>query len=80
MTNEERREALNRARKEAYDHALKAELAVDGVTRQGHGEMAKVWAAVAEAMKDGDPVHDAPDGRPSTPSPVLSTEYGVITR
>jgi hypothetical protein len=29
-------------------------------------------------MKDGDPVHDAPDGRPA--DGVLNTEYGVITR
>ncbi len=79
MTNEERRTALNLARKNAltYAQAL-ADLsptiirvgAVDGPVEQVNpqfiaaAEQAKVWAAVAEAMKDGDPVHDAPDGRP----------------
>jgi hypothetical protein len=60
MENGERRAALNKARREAWEHALKAEAALDGVTRQAHGEMAKVWAAVGEVMKDGDPNHDGP--------------------
>lgn len=66
MTNEERRRALNTARAKALEFA---EAATVGYAQ--HGEdgpevlLATMWAAVAEAMKDGDPVHDAPDGRPA---------------
>jgi hypothetical protein len=60
MENGERRAALNRARREAYEHASRAESAIDGTTREAHGEMAKMWALVGEVMKDGDPDHDGP--------------------
>lgn len=80
MTNEERRRALNKARRKALEYAEAASSGTFSQTymsRQELAEMARTWAAVAEAMKDGDPVHDAPDGRPDG---VLNTEYGVITR
>lgn len=73
MTNAERRAALNKARERAMKYALEMEL-----TDTPPHFRAAVWAHVANAMKDGDPIHDAPDGQPS--SPVLNTEYGVITR
>ena len=67
MTNAERRAALNLARRMCLHHANEAEAApvMDGISRQGHGEMAKVWASVAEAMKvDSALEADGPDGRP----------------
>lgn len=73
MTNEERRDALNLARVKALAAAQEMEVA----TEVPPHFRAAVWAHVANAMKDGDPVHDSPDGRPSS---VLNTEYGVITR
>lgn len=67
MTNEERRAALNRARVKALEHAENAEggRMSDQVGPWNRArDLALIWAAVAEAMKDGDPVHDAPDGAP----------------
>ena len=87
MTNEERRNALNEARAKALANAKAAQRVNDHWSRWGSQapaaierltRMARMWASVAEAMKDGDPVHDAPDGHPV--DPALSTEYGVITR
>ncbi len=60
MTNEERREALNLARRNAVAAAHEMEAATDTAPHF----RAVVWAHVANAMKDGDPVHDAPDGHP----------------
>jgi hypothetical protein len=83
MTNEERRNALNAARKYAFRHACAAEefdFETDLTQFTKHCRLAEIWANVAQAMKDGDPVHDAPDGQPEKVSPVLKTEYGVITR
>lgn len=79
MTNEERRAALNFAREKALENAQAAEVHHSDLALR----KANMWALVANAMKDGDPVHDAPDGRPANafarPS-VLDTEYGTITR
>lgn len=86
MTNEERREALNEARAKALQWATYAERNFQrepyGSGNQHRIELAKMWAQVADAMKDGDPVHDGPDGASAfaPPSPVLDTEYGTITR
>lgn len=71
MTNEERREALNRARRNALQWAEWAERNFERTSvtsNQLRVEMAKMWAGVADAMKDGDPVHDGPDGRPTKAS------------
>jgi len=73
VTNEERRMALNKARVNALAAAQEMEL-----TEVPPHFRAAVWAHVANAMKDGSPDHDAPDGQPI--SSVLNTEYGVITR
>jgi hypothetical protein len=81
MTNERRRDALNKARGKALLYAQAADdwhAEGDSLNIQISCQMATMWARVAEAMKDGDPVHDGPDGLPD--SPVLSTEHGVITR
>lgn len=70
MTNAERRTALNEARALAFKHAQAAENLARNYA-PGYAEtverakLALMWAAVAEAMKDGDPVHDGPDGRPA---------------
>lgn len=82
MTNEERRDALNTARRKALRHAVTAEdydfESYPGQFTQ-HVRLAEMWAHVAQSLKDGDPKHDAPDGKPIA-SPVLNTEYGVIER
>jgi hypothetical protein len=66
VTNEERRAALNEARTLAQKHARIAEAAPRyGLDPDHHVRRSRMWAAVAEAMKDGDPMHDAPDGRPT---------------
>lgn len=70
MTNEERREALNQARKNALQWATWAERNFERETVTGvriRAEMATMWADVANAMKDGDPDHDGTDGRPTVP-------------
>jgi len=61
VTNNERRAALNKARAEALRHAVWAEETFPENTQQtwDHATMARTWAAVAEALKDGDPMHDA---------------------
>lgn len=63
MTNEERRRALNKARAEALRHATWAEELADQRHDDPKGwsariRMATMWAAVADALKDGDPDHD----------------------
>lgn len=65
MTNAERRTALNAARYNAYRHARNAEEEHNDVIRQPYIDLATMWATVAEAMKDGDPMHDGPDGAPT---------------
>lgn len=63
MTNEERRRALALARRNALRHALKAEELFAGSSEDGpEVGMSQMWSLVAETMKDGDPVHDGPDG------------------
>lgn len=63
MTNEERRRALALARRNAIRHALAAEELFVGNAEDGpEVAMSQMWSLVAEAMKDGDPVHDGPDG------------------
>lgn len=66
MTNEERRKALQEARTQALAYAREAD---DGYADHGmdgpETNLATMWASVAQALKDGDPLHDAPDGRPS---------------
>lgn len=82
MTNEERRHALNSARRRAFEHANYAEALDpdhDLTPWTKHARLAEMWASVANAMKDGDPAHDGPDGRPAITN-VLNTEYGTITR
>ncbi len=74
MTNEERRQALNEARKMAYQYAKQANMTnLDGTLtderRADFRDTAKTWSLVAQAMKDGDPIHDAPDGVPSDALP-----------
>jgi hypothetical protein len=65
MTNEERKAALNKARKKALEHALKAET-TQGIHSEESVTKSEMWALVAQAMKDGDPHHDGPDGRPDS--------------
>lgn len=66
MTNEERRRALNKARAEAIKHATWAEEAYGRSAEDGpEAILACMWAAVANAMKDGDPLHDGPSGSPT---------------
>jgi hypothetical protein len=80
VTNQQRRNALNAARSHALRHATAAEEHdpdIDLSTWSKHARLAEMWASVANAMKDGNPSHDGPDGRPSA---LLSTEHGVITR
>lgn len=81
MTNEERRAALNLARRKALDHANDTEAVNydDAYEISRSARLAEMWAHVAQAMKDGDPVHDSVDGRPADGS-ILRTEYGVISR
>ena len=70
MTNDERREALNQARRYSYRHVCAAEelsIETDLTQFTRHCRLAEVWASVAQAMKDGDPTHDAPDGNPISP-------------
>lgn len=67
VTNSERRVALNLAR----ENALAAAQEMDVATDVPPHFRAAVWAQVANALKDGDPAHDGPDG---SPSPILSTE------
>lgn len=76
MTNEERRIALNLARRKALEHAEAAESTaalLSSLTAEELANvslagvldpiaMAQMWALVAEAMKDGDPDHDGADG------------------
>jgi hypothetical protein len=79
MTNGERRAALNAARANALRHARNAEEKYSHSAEDGpEVQLATMWAHVANAMKDGSPDHDAPDGQPI--NNVLNTEYGVITR
>ncbi len=74
MTNAERREALNRARTMAYEYAKIADRHYGETSEDGpEVALAAMWARVAEAMKDGDPVHDGPDGRPG---PTVLTREG----
>lgn len=78
MTNQERRNALNTARKHALRHACAAEEhdpEIDPMIFTRHTRLAEMWAAVAEAMKDGDPVHDGPDG-----APMITNTYTTLTR
>lgn len=78
MTNEERRRALNLARKNALHHAQAAETHYTHSGEDGpEVNLATMWAAVARAMKDGDPTHDGPDGRPINNHLTID---GVITR
>lgn len=77
MTNDERRVALNSARRRAYEHALRAESIPaehDAMSFTRHARLAEVWANVAQAMKDGDPDHDAPgpDGASAFAHPTLT--------
>lgn len=74
MTNEERRAALNFARREALRHATEAEASHrhSPVGPNNESRMAMMWSRVADAMKDGDPVHDSTDG--------TSVVEGVLTR
>ena len=77
MTNEERRAALNLARRKTLEYAEAADrfpvVDMSGeasprelMARREHVmHQATMWADVANAMKDGDPLHDAPDGRPA---------------
>lgn len=66
MNNKERRIALNTARANAYHHAQRAEKVYDNIGEDGPEVLlATMWANVAEAMKDGDPSHDGPDGHPT---------------
>lgn len=74
MTNEERRAALNLARRKALGYAM----AADGrsyprasVETEYEIRMAVMWGKVAEAMKDGDPVHDATDGHPASDGVIV---------
>lgn len=70
MTNEQRRNALNKARAEALRHATWAEELSTDITSLGnesptlalHIDLAQTWAAVAQALKDGDPSHDSVGG------------------
>lgn len=73
MTNEERRKALNLARNRALYYAELSELspALNYYDIPSH-ELATMWAHVAQAMKDGSPDHDGPDGLP--------TNQEIITR
>lgn len=77
MTNEERRAALNRAREKALAYAEAASSGTFSQTYTPREELAllsQTWSLVAQAMKDGDPAHDAPDGA------QYLTDYGVETR
>lgn len=67
MTNAERKAALAEARSKAVAHARASEVAGSIGMIENHIMRATMWAALAEAMKDGDPSHDAPDGAPSLP-------------
>lgn len=62
MTNEERKAALNLARRKSLEYAQAAETTggLDTIAMA----MSTIWSDVAQAMKDGDPKHDAPDGEP----------------
>jgi hypothetical protein len=83
MTNAERRAALNKARRMALEYAERSEkpgmhTTLEQIERQI--ERATMWAAVAEAMKDGDPVHDGPDGRPIGVVNVTQPHPDSLTR
>lgn len=78
MTNNERRSALNKARAQAIRHATWAEELSD--TRENdpktwswHIRMAGMWSQVAQALKDGDPVHDGPDNIPASQFSIPDT-------
>lgn len=67
MTNEERRNALNKARAQALRHATWAEELSDqrhDVPKDwsAHIRLATMWSQVAQALKEGDPRHDAASG------------------
>lgn len=80
MTNEERRRALALARRNALRHALAAEELYAGSSEDGpEAIMSQMWSAVGEIMKDGDPVHDGPDGYPEVDAQHLAS-HGVIVR
>lgn len=70
MTNNERRNALNRARAEALRHAVWAEEInsehTDHPALNDHIRLSTMWSQVAQALKDGDPVHDGPDNIPAS--------------
>lgn len=65
MTNEQRRNALNKARAEALRHATWAEeLSTVGddnsrPTWEQHVDLSSMWALVAQALKDGSPSRDS---------------------
>lgn len=63
MTNEERRAALNLARRKTLEYAEAADIV--SAQQEAYQGLAIMWADVANAMKDGDPLHDAPDGLPA---------------
>lgn len=78
MTNEERRAALNLARQRAFHYAREADHVYECVGEDGpEVNLANMWAAVAEAMKDGDPKHDAPDGAPLNGHLTISHDGGL---
>lgn len=69
MTNNERRTSLNKARAEAVRHATWAEEYYeqnDPALTRDHARLATMWSQVAQALKDGDPVHDGPDNIPAS--------------
>lgn len=79
MTNEQRRQALAKARANALEYAERADAAYENRGEDGpEVNLANMWAAVAEAMKTGGALQA--DGVIPDPTDTVSTEYGVITR